>query len=278
MKEYKVILETGIEISCFDKGISDKTVLCIHGLGSNKKAFLKNIDELSQNKRVIAIDLPSYGTSSKGDFPSTMMFFSAVIKKFIEAMDLKNVIVCGHSMGGQISILTAINYPDLIDKLILIAPAGLEIFTPDEIKRNQSYFTLDAIKNMTPAQIEFNVRLNFYNFPKEAQFMIDERIELSKSADFDFYCLTVSSAFQDMLKKPVYNFLHLIKQPVLLFFGKEDAFFPNKILHPTTTEFLAKEASKKIKNCRLVLIENCGHFLQFEMADTFNKEVIKFLN
>lgn len=277
MNEYRVKLKTGIEISCIDEGISDRVILCIHGLGSNKKAFLKNIDELSKSIRVIAIDLPNYGTSSKGDFPSTVKFFSDVIKEFIEVMELKNVSLCGHSMGGQIASLTALNYPDLISKLILVAPAGLEKFTPDEVKRIERYFSFDAIKNMTSAQIEINVRLNFCNFHKDAQFMIDERIELSKSVDFDFYCLTVSRAFQDMLKNPIYDYLHLIGQPVLLFFGKEDALIPNKILHPISTEFLAIEACNKIKKCRLVLIENCGHFLQFEKPDIFNREVTQFL-
>lgn len=277
MNEYKIILKTGIEIAYFDEGISEKTIVCIHGLGSNKKAFLKNIEELSKNLRVIAIDLPNYGNSSKGDFPSTMNFFSEVIIEFIEALDLRNVILCGHSMGGQISTLTALNYPDLVSKLILIAPAGLEIFTPDEIKRIERYFSFDAIKSMTPEQIEMNVKLNFYLFPEDAQFMIDDRLKLSKSSDFDYYCLAVSRAFQDMLKNPIAHLLNLINKPVLLFFGKEDSLIPNKILHPTTTEIIAQEACKKIRQCKLMLIPNCGHFLQFERSDIFNREVIKFL-
>jgi len=277
MIEHKIKLKSNIEIAYFDLGKSSETLICIHGLGSNKKAFSKNIDYLSHYIRVIALDLPNYGNSSKGDYPSTLKFFSEIIKDFIQELKLDKVILCGHSMGGQIAILTALNFPDMVKKLILIAPAGLEKFNQDEIKRIERYFSFEAIKNMSKEQIEYNVKLNFYQFPDDAQFMINERIELSKSQNFDFYCLTVARAFQDMLRNPVIDFLSQINQPVLMFFGKNDELIPNKILHPTTTENLARESSKKIKNCTLVLIDNCGHFLQFEKPIIFNQEVAEFV-
>ena len=277
MIEHKIKLKSNIEIAYFDLGKSSETLICIHGLGSNKKAFSKNIDYLSHYIRVIALDLPNYGNSSKGDYPSTLKFFSEIIKDFIQELKLDKVILCGHSMGGQIAILTALNFSDMVDKLILIAPAGLEKFNQDEIKRIERYFSFEAIKNMSKDQIEYNVKLNFYQFPDDAQFMINERIELSKSQNFDFYCLTVSRAFKDILRNPVIDFLPQINQPVLMFFGKNDELIPNKILHPITTENLARESCKKIKNCRLVLIDNCGHFLQFEKPIIFNQEVAEFV-
>jgi len=277
MIEHKIKLKSNIEIAYFDLGKSSETLICIHGLGSNKKAFSKNIDYLSHYIRVIALDLPNYGNSSKGDYPSTLKFFSEIIKDFIQELKLDKVILCGHSMGGQIAILTALNFQDMVKKLILIASAGLEKFNQDEIKRIERYFSFEAIKNMSKEQIEYNVKLNFYQFPDDAQFMINERIELSKSQNFEFYCLTVARAFQDMLRNPVIDFLPQINQPVLMFFGKNDELIPNKILHPTTTENLARESSKKIKNCKLVLIDNCGHFLQFEKPIIFNQEVAEFV-
>ena len=277
MTEHIIKLKSGLKIAYFDEGNSEHIILCIHGLGSNKKAFSKNIDYLSHYIRVIALDLPNYGNSSKGDYPSTLKFFSEIIKDFIQELKLDKVILCGHSMGGQIAILTALNFSDMVDKLILIAPAGLEKFNQDEIKRIERYFSFEAIKNMSKDQIEYNVKLNFYQFPDDAQFMINERIELSKSQNFDFYCLTVSRAFKDILRNPVIDFLPQINQPVLMFFGKNDELIPNKILHPITTENLARESCKKIKNCRLVLIDNCGHFLQFEKPIIFNQEVAEFV-
>ncbi|MEJ5304846.1 MAG: alpha/beta hydrolase [Ignavibacteria bacterium] len=277
MNELKVKLKSGIEISYFDKGISDKTIICIHGLGSNKKAFLRNIDELSQHARIIAIDLPNYGNSSKGDYPSTLRFFSDIVIEFVQTLNLNDVILCGHSMGGQIAILTALNYPKLIAALILAAPAGLEKFTSDEIKRLEKIFTFDSIKNMSDEQIKFNVKLNFYNFPPEAEFMITDRIELRNDPSFDFYCLTVERAFQDILRNSLPDSLQYINQPTLLFFGKQDALIPNKALHPILVEKLANEACNRLKKCKLVLVENCGHFIQFEKPDIFNKEVLDFI-
>ena len=191
MIEHKIKLKSNIEIAYFDLGKWSETLICIHGLGSNKKAFSKNIDYLSHYIRVIALDLPNYGNSSKGDYPSTLKFFSEIIKDFIQELKLDKVILCGHSMGGQIAILTALNFPDIVKKLILIAPAGLEKFTQEEIRRIERYFSYDAIKNLTKEQIEYNVKLNFYHFPPDAQVMIEESIELSESSNLDFYYLTI---------------------------------------------------------------------------------------
>lgn len=275
--EKRVILKSGIEIAYFDFGVNEKVLLCVHGLGSNKKAFIKNIFELGKYFRVVALDLPNYGNSSKGDYPSTMIFFVQIIKEFADALNLERVALCGHSMGGQISILTALNYPDLVEKLILIAPAGIEVFSSDEIKRIEKYFTSDAIKNATDKEVENSVKLNFYKFPSDAQFIIAERIQLKKSKEFDYYCLTVSRAFKDMLLNPVFDVLEKINIPTILFFGLNDALIPNKILHPTTTKSLAEEACKKMKKCKLILIDECGHFLHFEKPEIFNHELISFL-
>ena len=191
MTEHIIKLKSGLKIAYFDEGNSEHIILCIHGLGSNKKAFIRNIYEISQFARVIALALPNYGNSSKGDYPSNLKFFSETIIDFVEELKLGKIILCGHSMGGQIAILTALNFPDIVKKLILIAPAGLEKFTQEEIRRIERYFSYDAIKNLTKEQIEYNVKLNFYHFPPDAQVMIEESIELSESSNLDFYYLTI---------------------------------------------------------------------------------------
>jgi pimeloyl-ACP methyl ester carboxylesterase len=60
--------------------------------------------------------------------------------------------------------------------------------------------------------------------------------------------------------------------------GKNDLLVPHPVLHKNLTpEILALSAAAKIPNCELILLDKCGHFLQFEKPDEFNSGVLRFL-
>ena len=116
------------KIAYIDQGNGEQTIILVHGLASNAGFWRYNIPELSKNYRVIAVDLPGYGKSQKGDYPYSMSFYADQIKNLIEELKLKNVVYVGHSMGGQIGIKLAIKYPEILSKLVLASPAGFEEF------------------------------------------------------------------------------------------------------------------------------------------------------
>lgn len=205
-------------------------LIFIHGLGSNKKAFSRNGDYLREHFRIFALDLPNYGNSSKGEFPSTIKFFSYVLKEFITDLDLGPVILCGHSMGGQIAIFLAYNFPELFKKLVLIAPSGLEIFSSEEKIKLKQFFSYHNIKNASDEIIRKNVEMNFYSSPEEADFIIIERIKLRDEPHFQYYCQTVENAYSSIIETPVLEYLKSIRIPTLIISGKNGKFIPNKIL------------------------------------------------
>ena len=108
----------GHKIAFIDEGDSEEVLLFIHGLGSYLKAWNRNIPELKDHFRCIAIDLPGYGKSSKIIHSGKLNFYTEILNHFIQKLNLKNVNLCGHSMGGQIALNFAITYPDHISKLI----------------------------------------------------------------------------------------------------------------------------------------------------------------
>ena len=82
------------QISYIDQGSGDKTVILVHGLASNAGFWRYNIPELTKYFRVIAVDLPGYGKSQKGDYSYSMSFYADQIKRLIDELKLKNVILC----------------------------------------------------------------------------------------------------------------------------------------------------------------------------------------
>jgi len=266
-----------IDLAYVDEGAGDQTIIFIHGLGSYLRAWEKNIEGLKDSYRCIAIDLPGYGKSSKKPHSGMMSFYAEVVKNLIDELQLKNVVLAGHSMGGQISMMTAINYPEIIQKLVLLAPAGFEEFTDGQKQWFRDVMTLDGVKNTTVEQIQTNLAYNFYNIPDDAAFMITDRIAMRSAKDFEAYCYAVVQSVSGMVDEPVIDMLDQIKQPVLIIFGENDNLIPNRFLNPGRTIDVAQNGHQKIPNSQLLIIPKSGHFTQFEKPDEFNREVKGFL-
>ena len=266
------------EIAYTDVGEGKKTLLFVHGLSSNLDSWKKNIEDLKKEYRCIAIDLPGYGKSSKNKNDYSLTEYASMIKSFIEKMDLKNVVLVGHSMGGQIAIHSVLNYPDAFKKLVLIAPAGIEAFTEEEAVVMKVSYTPNMVSQTTDEQILANYKMNFYDFPKDAQAMVDDRIRIKSAEDFPRYGQVVVNNIHAMLEEPVIDKLEEVKVPVLMIFGKNDMLIPNKYFHPSESiENLVQIAEEKISDLETRTIEEAGHFVNFEKPEKVNSAIKDFL-
>ena len=271
-------LEEG-EVAYMKEGQGKKTLVFVHGLSSNADAWSRNIEDLKDDFTCIAIDLPGYGKSYKnaGDFTAT--YFSEIISKVTDQLKLKNFTLVGHSMGGQAAIKFAAKYPEKLEKLVLIAPAGIEKFTDFEGNAMKMVMKQKTIMATTPEQIERNYNLNFFKMPKEAEKMILDRKNIVNAADFDLHALAIEKSVSGMLDDTVTSELSQIRTPVLFLFAKNDMLIPNKYLHPLMTiDHVAEEAENHVKNSKLIMIDEAGHFLQFEKPAVVNKEIKAFVN
>lgn len=271
-----VTLDDGRKIAYTDEGAGE-VIIFIHGLGSYSPAWQKNVSVLKNNFRCIAIDLPGYGKSSKEVHSGSMEFYADVVIEMMNKLNIEKAVIAGHSMGGQIGIVAALKYPNRISKLILVSPAGFEEFTPGQRQWFRDVMTVELVKNTSTQAIRANVIANFYNMPEDAEFMITDRLAMRQAKDFENYCYTVVRSVNGMVDRPVSDLLGNITQPTLILFGENDGLIPNPALNGGKTEDIAKSGHTKIKGSKLVLIPECGHFLQFEKPDLFNEEVKNFL-
>lgn len=255
-------------------------IIMVHGLGGNATHWQRNIESLSKNYKCIAVDLPGYGSSDKvlsNDSTAQLSFYATILLQFIEALKLKQVALMGHSMGAQVAILTALKAPEKISKLILISPAGFEIFSDADKNILKQYATPALYEQQDSAAILNSYKMNFYQMPSEAEELIKQRLALRQCNTYSLYCKAVASGVIGMLSQPIRENLPQLQQPALVIFAENDALIPNKILHPNLTTVQVAAASKEIKNSRLVIIKQAGHMVQFEKPEEVNKEVINFL-
>ncbi|MGJ8591319.1 MAG: alpha/beta fold hydrolase [Aquaticitalea sp.] len=267
-----------IEISYIKEGSGERTMLFVHGLSSNSDAWSKNIKTLQKDYTCIALDLPGYGKSSKPVVDYTPSYFSEILHKFIEKLELKNIVLIGHSMGGQASIKLATLYGENIEKLILIAPAGLEQFSDANANILKNFMTVEKVENTSDEQIEKNYALNFYKLPEDTSKMIHDRKEIKFATDFKAHCTAIVSSISGMLNDPVYNDLEKITQNTLLIFGDKDMLIPNRYLNPTLTiEKVGNIASEHIKSLKIEFVKDAGHFVQFEKPTEVNALMQQFV-
>lgn len=273
-------LQDTLHIAYIDEGKGPQTLVFIHGLGSNLQAWNKTIEALSPHYRCIALDLPGYGKSSQRDYPFSMAFFAEQIRQFCEALQLKNVAVVGHSMGGQIALQLSLQEPAFLKQLILLAPAGFETFSGQDRLFFQTFMTPQVILASTEAQIRANFAINFHGgLPDDAAFMVEDRLEMRQdTAAYGYYSRLIPACVQAMLREAVFDSLARISQPTLVLFGANDQLIPNSYLHPQlSTQQVAEAGSQAIPQARLQLIEQAGHFVQWDQPQAVQTAIRAFL-
>lgn len=272
----KTVLENP-SVAYADLGSGENTMILIHGLASNAGFWRYVAPELAKTNRVIVVDLPGYGKSQKGDYPYTLSFYAETVKKLIETLKLKNVTLVGHSMGGQISIIFALKYPELIKNIVLAAPAGFERFQYGEGEWLRNALTPKGVRLNPEDGIRRNLTGNFYSWDDKWEWMVEERARNAKATDMNEFTYTVLKCIGAMLDEPTWNKLQGIKIPTLIVYGKQDGLIPNPYLNPGFPADIFKSGAAKIANSKLVEIDECGHMLIIEKPAEFTKAVLEFV-
>jgi pimeloyl-ACP methyl ester carboxylesterase len=271
------ILDT-IDIAYMDEGKGENTLLFIHGLANYGPVWKHQLAELSKTNRCIAIDLPGNGYSSRGNFPYSMFFYAECIIRFIEKMDLKNIILAGHSMGGQIALIVALRYPHLLEKLVLVAPAGLEYFAPHEMMLMKGMMKMGNLFYADEMHLESAIKQSFFSTQNESAAIIDDLRTFMHAHSLKQWRDMSIESINGMLNEQVLTYLHTITIPTLILFGNKDALIPNNLIHlGETPESIAKKGTALIPKSAYVMIANGGHFVHIEKAEEVNQQMQQFI-
>ncbi|MES2559716.1 MAG: alpha/beta hydrolase [Bacteroidota bacterium] len=276
---HQFAIHQNIHINYMDEGSGTQTILFIHGLANYAPVWKYQIAELRKTNRCIAIDLPGNGYSSRGDYPYTMFFYAECVVRFIEKMELKNVVLTGHSMGGQIALIIALRYPHLIDKLVLVASAGLEHFAAHEVMMMNGMLNMGTLFYADEFHLESAIRQSFFNTQNESSTIIEElKAIMNAHAMKEWRDMSLSS-IKGMLNEQVQQYLPNITTPTLILFGEKDALIPNTLVHfGETPESIAKKAAALIPSASFRMIPQAGHFVQLEKAADVNAAIQTFIN
>jgi pimeloyl-ACP methyl ester carboxylesterase len=238
----------------------EKTLLFLHGLGGSIESWNNNLSHLSKKYRVLAFDLPGFGLSDKPHRKYTSGFFSSFVLSAVHELKIGlPVNIIASSLGGQIAARIAITKPSNVGKLILISPAGFtpKFFTSSQglrkyiriIDASSSEKIKQALSETTTTQVSCDDAHKVYN-----------RISMPGAKNAFVSALKYSTTARRInIKK--------IKSPTLVIWGKEDSVIPVGFVLP----FI------RMKNCRLYILENCGHRPHAEKPKLINEIIESFI-
>jgi pimeloyl-ACP methyl ester carboxylesterase len=104
-------------------------LLFIHGLIGRWTHWVEQLTAFADDHRVIAVDLPGFGDSplpAAGGI--SVPIFARTVERLLEALEISAAAVVGHSMGGFTAVELAINFPQRVERLVLVSPAGLSTY------------------------------------------------------------------------------------------------------------------------------------------------------
>lgn len=246
-----------------------KTIFFIHGWPVNHKIFEYQYNQLPQKGyRCIGMDIRGFGLSSKPWDGYDYNRLSDDLRAVIDVLNLKKIILCGHSTGGAIAVRYMARHSGYgVSKLALLAAAA-----PSLIQR--PYFeyglpkqrVLDIIKqtyqNRPDMLKEFgNSIFHHYVTPAISDWVFNLGMEASNRA-------TAAVANTWLGEESLFDDLTAIKTPTLILHGYDDKICPFA---------LALAQKKRISHAKLVPLQSCGHFLFYDQLNQFNSELCKFI-
>ncbi|NNE17516.1 MAG: alpha/beta fold hydrolase [Myxococcales bacterium] len=258
----------GITMHYHEAGSADRgAVLFVHGSGpgaSGWSNFKGNYPLLAERGyRTIIPDTMGYGYSSKPeDGAFSLDDVAAQYKALLDSLGIDRITVIGNSQGGAIAITMALNYPDLVAKLVLMAPGGLET--------REAYMDMEGIKAMIRVLYNEGIsketlrkvfRLQLHDESKITDEVIEERFQIAMTQHKDNIARIRVANLEDRLSE--------IQCPVLCFWGANDKFCPVSG---------ASKIAARCANSRTVLISSCGHWVMVEYAKLFNELTLQFLD
>lgn len=127
------ITQDGTTISYEDVGTGDPPIVLVHGLG-NHGHFRRQIDHLSAAHRVVAPDLPGFGTSADPAEEYSIGGYADDVARMCGRLQLTKPVIVGHSMGGGVAVELAAAHPDLPLALVLLDPIPI-VAAPRYVER-----------------------------------------------------------------------------------------------------------------------------------------------
>ncbi|MBS1764167.1 MAG: alpha/beta fold hydrolase [Bacteroidetes bacterium] len=251
-------------VSYTDSEYGDVTLLFIHGFPFNKDLWQPQLSYFSAYCRVIAYDVRGYGCSSLVAKDYTLDDLGDDLVQLINTLQLNNVILCGLSMGGYISLNVVSRYPEKVAGIIL---CDTQCNADTDEAREKRFHAIDILqKGGKSAYIQTSInnlfsQHTFHSHPETVEYVR----HMMQKAESEIICNTLRALAS---RHETCSSLSQIKVPALIICGMEDTMTP-----VAKAEYMHQQ----IEGSTLQLIPQSGHVSNLEATEVFNSCVADFI-
>eukprot|EP00128_Syssomonas_multiformis_P012200 Colp12_sorted_trinity150504_noHs@19534 len=283
-----------VEFEC--NGPVKQTLVVCHGFGAGLGFFHQNFDALAQKPglKVIALDWLGMGLSSRPPFPyngtvkEAEDFFLGAFERWRDSMGLTNFTLMGHSLGGYLSTLYTMRHPEVVNKLLLVSPAGVgrkpegahPVTPAGTYLRSMLFKTVEIFWNwnVTPQSVTRAagpwgrhimggyVDRRFKHLEEmQAKNLREYLYHISALPPSGEYALNTILSFGAWAREPLCDRIEGLKVPTVFYYGA----------HDWMDKRFAYEVQSKINApSKVVVVEHAGHHLYLDNPDEFNAVVL----
>lgn len=237
----------------------EPTVVFIHGAYIASSEWQPQLNVL-EDTSFLLVDLRGHGHSERKGYPYSVAKFADDVRQLIAHLKLKDVVPCGHSLGGMVAQQLAVECPELVAKLVLVDTSYGVRST-----RIEAFLTDITLPMFNLAPVAWQAKLFADQIGKhsaDAKRYVQE--EIGKHADAQHNYREVWKAvtqFEGHVQ------LSAISCPTLIMVGSL-----NKQTHRQ-----AQVMNERIPNSELVYIDHAGHMLNWDNPEQFNQVLLEFI-
>ncbi len=250
-------------------------IVFLHGLAGCWQNWLETIGDFARDHRVIAIDFPGFGRSEMPAEEISIPGYVRMLDELLGALQVGSATIVGNSMGGFVAADMAIRLPHRVERLVLVAPAGLSMEHMLN-ERNQGvrarientlFFGLGRLAERTDLVVRSRhlrrgLLLLVVAHPDQLSGpLVLEQVNGAGRPGFD-------PALDAMVRYPIRDRLSEIDVPTLVTWGELDRLVPLRD---------AAEFEWLIRDARKVVYEDTGHMVMLERPDRFNADLRQFI-
>jgi pimeloyl-ACP methyl ester carboxylesterase len=255
----------------YDSGGDAPPVVLVHGYGDTADGWRRVVPGLLARHRVIALDVPPFGRSGEPDAPKLLDFYKEFFPELFEQLGIESATVVGHSLGGATALHVALARPALVERLGLVAPAGLgksppwwwHLLAGHELLWHRA---LSVPSPLTPVLIRQGMRRfldwRLFHDAGKLEHDIAHLVQMHGTrADLDKLLRAGRCCIESYTGRLLEDSAAL-EMPIWMAWGRHDGLVPSE--H-------ARAFARIHPGAAVHVFEDCGHYPHIELPNRFNR-------
>ena len=261
----------GAKVCYVDAGKPDgEPIIFLHGVLGDIHLWRKTMKALEKDYRVLAIDLPGYGKSDKGEqIPMSISYYAGVIHEFIELKQLKKPALAGVSLSGHIVLYYALNFPDEISKAVVAGSVGVdrEMKWYEEMEYAALWHNFIIDKVLTRKNFQ-KIWTQQFSCSREYDAEYDQMPIFHDPKEHELFIASFNNSISSIFFTSLRDSVKEIRVPLLILWGGFDQH------HGVQDAYYLHE---QVPGSKLAISSQCGHLLMLDDPEFFNGALVNFL-